>query len=269
LLFLVESSTSYCALPSKTRSYHVSQASVSDLNKELSSARSKSSNGADSSSMLRGLLLKLPSGAGGEITREMEGVERIRAGPSGGGKRPEDMSPQEMHAVLWQVLSFRDSGECSFDRQIIKSDYFSVVKKIEMTIGTHYNTMSAFSVLICYIIEKIPGLGPLIEKLMDSIAVFVYTTLEVGSIYHTIEDVWEAIADFLIQPFLKPLLQTASTGLATSSAEVIDTHDQYEVCFLSLQSTFDADFLFFEVFNNPRAVSQFHDGYTFALRPNL
>ncbi|KAF8527105.1 heterokaryon incompatibility protein Het-C-domain-containing protein [Gautieria morchelliformis] len=164
---------------------HISQASVSDLNKELSSARSKSSNGADSSSVLRGLLLKLPSGAGGEITREMEGVERIRAGPSGGGKRPEEMSPQEMHAVLWQVLSFRDS----------------VVKKIEMTI------------------EKIPGLGPLIEKLMDSIAVFVYTTLE---------------------PFLKPLLQTASNGLATSSAEVINTHDQYEV------------------FNDPRASDPTH-----------
>lgn len=70
------------------------------------------------------------------MTREMEGIERIRAGPSQGGKRPEDMSPQELHAVLWQVLSFRDS----------------VVKKISITI------------------EKIPGLGSLIEKLMDSIS---------------------------------------------------------------------------------------------------
>lgn len=52
-----------------------------------------------------------------------------------GGKRPEDMSPQEIHAVLWQVLSFRDS----------------IAKKIEGTI------------------EKIPGLGPLIEKISDSI----------------------------------------------------------------------------------------------------
>lgn len=41
----------------------------------------------------------------------MDGIERIRAGPAQGGKRPEDMSPQELHAVLWQVLSFRDSGE--------------------------------------------------------------------------------------------------------------------------------------------------------------
>jgi hypothetical protein len=88
------------------------QASVSDLNKELSSARSKSNRGGpDSSSVLRDLLFKLPGGAGGEMSRDMEGVERIRAGPSAGGKRPEDMNPQELHAVLWQVLSFRDSGE--------------------------------------------------------------------------------------------------------------------------------------------------------------
>lgn len=68
----------------------------------------------------------------------MEGMERIRAQGQGvgGGKRPEDMSPQEIHAVLWQVLSFRDS----------------IAKKIENTI------------------EKIPGLGPLIEKITDSIS---------------------------------------------------------------------------------------------------
>lgn len=66
----------------------------------------------------------------------MEGIERIRAGPSQGGKSPDQMSPQELHAVLWQVLTWRDS----------------VVKKIEKTI------------------EKIPGLGPLIEKLMESIS---------------------------------------------------------------------------------------------------
>jgi hypothetical protein len=40
----------------------------------------------------------------------MEGIERIRDAPTHGGKPPEQMSPQELHAVLWQVLSFRDSG---------------------------------------------------------------------------------------------------------------------------------------------------------------
>lgn len=41
----------------------------------------------------------------------METIDQIRAGPAAGGKRPEEMSPQELHNVLWQVLSFRDSGK--------------------------------------------------------------------------------------------------------------------------------------------------------------
>ena len=49
-----------------------------------------------------------------EFLGNKEGVERIRAQGQGqggqGGKRPEDLSPQELHSVLWQVLSFRDSG---------------------------------------------------------------------------------------------------------------------------------------------------------------
>lgn len=114
---------------------------MSDLNKQLDQARSRSRGGPGSSGgnpgdTLRELLFKLPGGAGGEMTRDMEGIERIRANPAQGGKRPEEMSPQELHAILWQVLSWRDS----------------VVKKISKTI------------------EKIPGLGPLLEKLMDSIS---------------------------------------------------------------------------------------------------
>ncbi|KAF9239812.1 Het-C-domain-containing protein [Melanogaster broomeanus] len=129
---------------------------VSDLNKELENARSKSvSRGA------------LPTYC---MTREMDGIERIRAG---NGKRPEDMSPQEVHAVLWQVLSFKDS----------------VSKKMSATI------------------EKIPGLSSIIDSITESISVFVFTTIE---------------------PFLKPIMQTATSGLQLASSEVIDTHDQYE-----------------------------------------
>ena len=66
--------------------------------------------GRSPSDILRDLLFKLPGGSGTEITRDMEGIERIRDAPAQGGKPPEQMSPQELHAVLWQVLSFRDSG---------------------------------------------------------------------------------------------------------------------------------------------------------------
>ncbi|KAF5357198.1 hypothetical protein D9756_006590 [Leucocoprinus leucothites] len=172
---------------------HLSEASVSDLNRELDKARSKSLQStrgpgggpADPSDVLRELFTSVPGGFGGDMSRDMDNIERIRAGPAAGGKRPEDMSPQELHSVLWQILTFRDS----------------VVKKISKTI------------------EKIPGLGPLIEKIMDSISVFVLTTLE---------------------PFLKPLMKTATTSLGAVSGEVINTHDQYEV------------------FNDPRASDPTH-----------
>ncbi|KAI0738947.1 heterokaryon incompatibility protein Het-C-domain-containing protein [Daedaleopsis nitida] len=165
---------------------HISQASVSDLNAELDKARAKSGNTRDGpAANLRSLLINLPGGDNDEMEREMDGVERIRAEPSQGGKRPEDMSPQELHAALWQILKFRDS----------------VVKKIDKTI------------------ERIPGLGPLIEKIMDSISVFIFTTLE---------------------PFLKPLMKQATSGLQMASGEVINSHDQYEV------------------FNDPRASDPTH-----------
>ncbi|KAJ3526948.1 hypothetical protein NM688_g8193 [Phlebia brevispora] len=163
-------------------------ASVTDLNAELEKARAKAGatrGGGTSADTLRDLLFKLPGSGGSEMAREMDSIERIRAGPSQGGKPPDQLSPQELHAVLWQVLTFRDS----------------VVKKIEKTI------------------EKIPGLGPLIEKIMDSVSVFVFTTLE---------------------PFIKPLMKTATSGLMTASGQVINSQDQYEV------------------FNDPRASDPTH-----------
>jgi hypothetical protein len=77
----------------------------------MASAQSRSASGGSTSiDTLRDLLFKLPGGSGAEVTREMEGVQRIRDAPTSGGKPPEQMNPQELHSVLWQVLSFRDSG---------------------------------------------------------------------------------------------------------------------------------------------------------------
>ncbi|KAG2341613.1 Het-C-domain-containing protein [Suillus weaverae] len=120
---------------------HISEASVTDLNKEFDRARSKSNSSSD---MLRDAFLKIPGGSGDKMSRDMEGIERMRAGIEHGDRRPEDMSPQEVHSVLWQVLSFRDS----------------VMKSISGTI------------------EKIPGLNSVVEKIQDSISAFVFTTLE-------------------------------------------------------------------------------------------
>jgi hypothetical protein len=150
---------------------HISEASVTELNKEFDRARSKSNSSSD---MLRDAFLKLPGGSGDKMGRDMEGIERMRAGIERGNRRPEDMSPQEVHSVLWQVLSFRDS--------VMKS--------------------------ISGVLEKIPGLNSVIEKIQDSISVFIFTTLE---------------------SFLKPVMETATAGLLSASSEVINKHDQYEV----------------------------------------
>lgn len=103
------------------------------------------------------------------MSRDMDAVERIRAGPAGGGKRPEDMSPQELHAVLWQVLTFRDSGE--------QNTHF--ISNLSPPFPSHRDILNEYWVCVCFFtvvkkisktIEKIPGLGPLIEKIMDGIS---------------------------------------------------------------------------------------------------
>ncbi|KAM6503457.1 Heterokaryon incompatibility protein Het-C domain containing protein [Amanita muscaria] len=166
------------------------EASVSDLNRQLDTARSRSQGtrgepGFDSVSTLRSLLTSLPGNTGNSMARDMDNIERIRAGPAQGGKRPEDMDPRELHGALWQVLSFRDS----------------IMKTLSNTI------------------EKIPGLRSLFDKFSDTISVFVLTTIE---------------------PFVKPLLKTATQGLSAASAEVISNGDQYQV------------------FNDPRASDPTH-----------
>ncbi|ORX39730.1 putative heterokaryon incompatibility protein HET-C [Kockovaella imperatae] len=152
---------------------HLSEASVSDLTKTMKNARSVSEGNSASASALRSMFLDLPGGAGDSLSRDMDGITGMRAGQPG-GLDPSQMSPQELHATLWKILSFRDS----------------VMKRIENTI------------------DRIPGLASLVEKLTNSISVFIITTLE---------------------PFVKPLLGSATSALSSSSQAVIDSHDQYEV----------------------------------------
>ncbi|GAA5907677.1 Het-C domain-containing protein [Sporobolomyces salmoneus] len=119
----------------------ISQNSVSDLSKAMDSAKSRSRDGSDSTSTLAKLLFDLPGGSGSNLSREMQGVEDIRTRASNG--QMDNMSPQELHAVLWKVLTFRDN----------------VVKGMENTI------------------EKI-GLSSVVEKITTSVNAFVFTTIE-------------------------------------------------------------------------------------------
>jgi hypothetical protein len=56
--------------------------------------------------------------------------------------------------------------------------------------------------------------------------VFIYTTLEVLCDFTHLFNYW---ADPTHQPFVKPILKTATTGLMSASSEVINNQDQYEV----------------------------------------
>ncbi|WRT66987.1 uncharacterized protein IL334_003953 [Kwoniella shivajii] len=152
---------------------HLSQQSVSDLTKQMTNARSISEGQSSSADTLRQLFFSLPGSDGSDMTREMDGIQNMRAGQPG-GLDPSNMSPQELHDTLWKILSFRDS----------------VMKRIENTI------------------DRIPGLSGVVEKISNSVSVFIITTLE---------------------PFVKPLVGTATSALGQTSQAVIDSHDQYEV----------------------------------------
>jgi hypothetical protein len=123
---------------------HISEASVSDLSKAMDGvrflflplflsltrciqARAKSSD-RGASDALRDLLFKIPGSSSSSLNNEMQGVEEVRSRAANGGAN--SMSPQELHAALWKILTFRDD----------------VVQTIEKTI------------------EKIPGLSSLVEK---------------------------------------------------------------------------------------------------------
>lgn len=74
----------------------------------MTSARSISEAQSTSGATLRKLLFDLPGGGGSELAREMDDVQGMRAGQPG-GVDPSQMTPQELHRVLWQILTFRDS----------------------------------------------------------------------------------------------------------------------------------------------------------------
>ncbi|TIB18869.1 hypothetical protein E3P92_00331 [Wallemia ichthyophaga] len=170
----------------------LTSASVSDLHNEVNRSTTKSrgqpgSGGNSIIDTLRDLIFQLDgvsskvpltrsttdSNSGGgqrSLNREFEDVSNLRST----SRSPDQMSPQEQYAVLWQILCFRDR----------------VSKTIEVTI------------------DKIPGLSALVEKISNSIAVFIYSTLE---------------------PFIDPLIKQAKSSIGKGSEELLATKNQLEV----------------------------------------
>lgn len=137
------------------------------------------SRGSSPMNDLFGLLGKMPGGSNSSMTRDAENLSR---GPA---QDVTTMSPQEIYKNLFQILTFRDN----------------LMMWIETTM------------------EKIPGLNSLVEKISNSLSVFVLTLLE---------------------PYVQPIIKQALGGLSFGSAQVINQEDQYEV------------------FNNPNASNPTH-----------
>lgn len=60
-------------------------------------------------SLLQDLSSAIPSGGGSDMRSDLQEMENLRAeGGSMNGKPPEELSPQELHAKLWAILTVRD-----------------------------------------------------------------------------------------------------------------------------------------------------------------
>ncbi|KIO17760.1 hypothetical protein M407DRAFT_167739, partial [Tulasnella calospora MUT 4182] len=88
---------------------HLSQSSLTELNTQIDTAKNKKqSGGVGSIGNIKSLTSAFPGvgGPGGDMDREVDNMERSRAGAQ--GKDPNQMSPQEIRSAIWPVLVFRD-----------------------------------------------------------------------------------------------------------------------------------------------------------------
>ena len=128
---------------------HLSEASVSDLNKAVNDARSRGSNPM---SDLFGLLGSVPGGSSSGMSRDAEELSR---GPS---SDPMTMSPQEVYKNLFRILSFRDSVMMTIEKTIEKIPGLnSLVEKAS----------NALSVFVFTLIE--PYVQPLMKQAMGGL----------------------------------------------------------------------------------------------------
>ncbi|KAG0161186.1 Heterokaryon incompatibility Het-C [Penicillium digitatum] len=187
---------------------HVTQTEVNEMDIALGNAESnaQSNNSLDA---LTGLLGKIPGTK--ELVNEAEGLrrsaaaqemdnrsrsaatgyaqsssdshERSRAGPtqsSGSGSKPSsglngmpDLNPQATVAKIYPILAFRD--------------------KVMRSLNS--------------IIERVPGLESLVEKISETLTVVVMS---------------------LLSPFIRPLIKAASTSMQNGSADVIDASGKHQ-----------------------------------------
>jgi hypothetical protein len=126
------------------------------------------------SSAAQGMANQSRSAETGYAQSSFNSHERTRAGPtqSSGSGMP-DLNPQETVAKIYPILAFRDK----------------VMRKLNS------------------VIEKIPGLESLVEKISETLTVFIMS---------------------LLSPFIRPLIKAASKSMQTGSAGVIDASGKHQ-----------------------------------------
>jgi len=78
-------------------------------------SRGPGDNSESTFSLLQDLASAMPSGGESDMKGDLQEMEKIRAeGGSMNGKPPEQLSPQEMHAKLWAILTIRDRSPSRF-----------------------------------------------------------------------------------------------------------------------------------------------------------
>jgi hypothetical protein len=91
---------------------------LTDMNNRIAHARITQSGSAGGNSLLvsglKRYMTKLPVNS--ELSNDLDQMEQIiheneQSAQGKGGKRPEEMTPQEMHSKLWAILSLRDKSE--------------------------------------------------------------------------------------------------------------------------------------------------------------
>ncbi|KAF8337987.1 uncharacterized protein EI90DRAFT_3118447 [Cantharellus anzutake] len=169
----------------------LSEASLTDLTKRLSSATANSGPGEGDSPIAKviSIFSKIPSLGGGDKEKLNKG-ENIKAKAFDLQGRIDEVTPQEVQKLLWEALVWRDD---------LMRGKFNITRTI----------------------ENIPGLEKLLDQFTEALNVYVFTILE---------------------PFLTPILQKATTDLQEGSGAIIEAHQEDQ----------------FQVFNDPNASDPSH-----------
>ena len=168
---------------------------MDDLNSKFDDAQQQQNYGNDGIGMLKTLLGKIPSGNknDGDMDNKLQNVEEIR-------KNAINIDPYACLQSLASCTSLIFQDDWGKSDQIASAEvqkiFVDVLKTRDSIFKSIEGTLEAL------------GLDDLIEELSNSLAVLVLTT---------------------IQPYVAPIIKTATEGLNAGAEHMLDGEDQTEV----------------------------------------